>query len=577
MSRLGWGPLTIRVRLGAALAVALAPILLLGAAQSMVAVQRDASERRVVLTAAAERSAVAGRYRIQGAQIMLHIAAAQAGSGDCSSLLHLLVIRPRGYANLIRFDANGQIVCSVAPVLADPGRLQSVWFQALKAGESAIAVRAPEGIYDREPALIVGARETDSQGRFQGVRATIILLSALMPDLKDQSLPEDAQAAVIDRAGAFLIQSRQTAFSPLPKSVLDAAPDRTQFFKGRDDAGRQRVFTTAPLLGGLSLVLSAPNEGVFSWAKLNPLSAILLPLAAFFLALAAVWVVAEQVAVRWLHYLDRVAAIYARGRFTVRPVKAESGPPEIRALAHSLDAMAQAILARDQALHESLAQKDALMREIHHRVKNNLQVISSLLNMQQRALSDPAARMAISDTRQRIGALALIYRALYQGPDLRRVDLHQFLDELIGQVLSSDAENNPLIRTDLEADELTIDPDKLAPLALFAVEAISNARKHAFAAGGVLHVRFRLEGDTATLEIADEGSKIGPPVIGDGVGRTLMAAFARQLRGSAEIAPNEAGGVIARLTFPSPEAGQAKPSGLGRAALSGKAKRKAAA
>jgi two-component sensor histidine kinase len=263
------------------------------------------------------------------------------------------------------------------------------------------------------------------------------------------------------------------------------------------------------------------------------------------------------VAVRWLHYLDRVAAIYARGRFTVRPIKAVSGPPEIRALANSLAVMAEAIVGRDQSLHESLAQKDALMREIHHRVKNNLQVISSLLNMQQRALSDPAARAAISDTRQRIGALALIYRALYQGPDLKRVDLRQFLDELIGQVMTADSAAHPLIKTDLEADELSVDPDKLAPLALFAVEAISNARKHAFSDGGVLHVRFRVHGDKATLEVADEGSKVGPPVIGEGVGRTLMIAFARQLRGSAEITPNDAGGVTVRLTFPAPEAGPA--------------------
>ncbi len=554
MSRLAWGPLTIRVRLGAALAVALAPILLLGAAQSVVAVRREADERRVLLTAAVERSAVASNYRIQGAQIMLHIAASQVGGGDCSSLQRLLVNRQRGYANLMRFDQAGRLVCSLAPVGADPGRGQSDWFAALKSGANSVAVRAPAGIYDREPAVIVAARETDSNGRFEGVGASIILLSALMPDLNDRSLPEGAQAAVIDRQGHFLTRSHPTAFSAMPKSVLDAALIRPQLFNGKDDTGQNRVFTTSPLLGGLSLVLSAPNEGLFSWAKLNPLTAVLLPLAAFFLALAAVWIVAERVAVRWLHYLDRVAAIYARGRFTVRPVKAESGPPEIRALAHSLDVMAQAIAARDHSLMESLAQKDALMREIHHRVKNNLQVISSLLNMQQRALSDPAARDAISDTRQRIGALALIYRALYQGPDLRRVDLHQFLDELIGQVLSSDADRNPLIRTDLEADELTIDPDKLAPLALFAVEAVSNARKHAFVAGGVLHVRFRLQGDTATLEIADEGSKNGPPVIGEGVGRTLMTAFARQLRGTAEITPNDAGGVTARLTFPSPAA-----------------------
>jgi two-component sensor histidine kinase len=165
----------------------------------------------------------------------------------------------------------------------------------------------------------------------------------------------------------------------------------------------------------------------------------------------------------------------------------------------------------------------------------------------------------MSNTRQRIGALALIYRALYQGPDLKRVDLRSFLEELIAQVLASDAAQHPAFRTELEADDLVVDPDKLAPIALFAVEAISNAQKHAFGPqGGSLRVRFTLEGEEGVLEISDEGGRGQPPELTEGVGRTLMIAFARQLRGRADIAPNARGGVTARLVFPAPE-GQIQP------------------
>ena len=210
--------------------------------------------------------------------------------------------------------------------------------------------------------------------------------------------------------------------------------------------------------------------------------ASLFPLLTFGLALVAVLVVTDRVVVRWLAYLQRIASLYARGRFRVRPVQAEQAPPEIRDLAETLEHMADAIVGRDAALRDNLAQKDALMREIHHRVKNNLQVISSLLNMQQRALTDPAARAAMCDTRQRITALALIYRALYQGPDLKRVDLRPFLEELTAQLVAGEIGTGPAVRTELAADALVIDPDQLAPLALFAVEAITNAQKHAFAA-----------------------------------------------------------------------------------------------
>jgi two-component sensor histidine kinase len=226
-------------------------------------------------------------------------------------------------------------------------------------------------------------------------------------------------------------------------------------------------------------------------------------------------------------------------------------PPEIRELAETLEDMADAIVGRDASLRDSLAQKDALMREIHHRVKNNLQVISSLLNMQQRALTDPAARSAMSDTRQRITALALIYRALYQGPDLKRVDLRPFLEELTAQLVNGEIMHGQAIRTELKVDPLVIDPDRLAPLALFAVEAITNAQKHAFSArGGVLALHFTVRGEEAELEISDDGQVDDESLGTSGVGRTLMTAFARQLRGRAELVRNEAGGVTARLIFP---------------------------
>jgi two-component sensor histidine kinase len=317
------------------------------------------------------------------------------------------------------------------------------------------------------------------------------------------------------------------------------------------------VFSAAPLVGNdVYVILSAPSQGLVTWAWVNPLTALALPLVAFTLALAAVWIVAERGVIRWIAYLQRIAAIYGRGRFSVHPLKAEAAPPEIRDLAQTLDAMAQTISARDAALRDSLAQKDDLMREIHHRVKNNLQVISSLLNMQQRALSDPAARMAMSDTRMRIAALALIYRALYQGPDLKRVDLREFLDELMAQVLSGDAGAalaSP-VRTELTIDPLVIDPDRLAPLALFAVEAISNARKHGMGReGGELSVVFKVRGEQAELIISDCGAGGNlPPAVGQGVGRTLMTAFARQLRGDVDFAANDRGGLTTRLLFPTP-------------------------
>jgi two-component sensor histidine kinase len=324
---------------------------------------------------------------------------------------------------------------------------------------------------------------------------------------------------------------------------------------GADREGVRRTYSTAPIAGNdVYVVLSAPTQGLYTWALLNPLTTLALPILAFSMALAAVWVVAERGVLRWISYLQRIAQIYARGRFSVHPLQAERAPPEFRDLAVTLDEMAETIAARDASLLESLAQKDDLMREIHHRVKNNLQIIISLLNMQQRALADPAARAAMSDTRQRITALSLIYRALYQGPDLKVVDLRDFLEELIAQLVLGEAPGAERVETELEAVSLTIDADHLAPLALFAVEAITNARKHGFGdAGGCLKVRFAVHGQEAALSISDTGAGGGEPAVGKGVGRTLMTAFARQLRGEVKFFANPEGGLTVQLSFPIPE------------------------
>jgi two-component sensor histidine kinase len=543
--------LTIRFRLGLALAVALFPILALGGLQTLTQFHRVGQERQQVLTQAAARSGVTARARIQAAMALLETLKPQAVGYECTPRLASILAELDGYRNIVRLDALGRVVCAGASLSPDVNRVNLPWFQNLKAGAPTAVARSQMA---GEPAVIVATRAEDRDGHFAGALIASILLSSLKPDISDPTLPRGTAVAIASSDGRLLVESDRGAFVPLPSDWRKRLAAGRSLYTVKTADGAQRDLAIAPLLTGEAyMVLSAPAVGLFYWARLNPFNAIVYPILAWLAAWVAVWFAVEQVVVRWLHYLDRIASIYARGRFTVRPLKAERAPAEIRDLAHTLDLMADGIVARDLSLRESLAQKDTLMREIHHRVKNNLQVITSLLNMQQRALADPAARAAMSDARQRINALALIYRALYQGPDLRRVDVRQFLEELVGQLSAGEGGRPAPIRTELQADDLEIDPDKLAPLALFAVEAISNARKHAFGPeGGLIRVRFGVGPEEVVLEIVDNGGGDAESLPTAGVGRTLMSAFARQLRGSAEVQPGPDRGVCVRLTFPRP-------------------------
>jgi two-component sensor histidine kinase len=546
----------IRVRLALALVLALAPVLIISVVQSVIAARRDATEHRVELASAAERSAATAHARIAAAEVLLQTLSTGSFGAQCAPRLADVRSRIPGYDNLIGFDAIGEVACAAKGVPADPDRRSRSWFAALASGQPITLTSQAGASYAGQPAILVNARTLDEDGRFNGVLTAVIDVASLKPLMLERLLPDGSQVAITDQAGRFLSATARGAFPPdVGAHLVAAGSQATLMWQGTDRAGQARVFSSAPLVDKeVYVVFSSPAPGVFSWAVINPVSGLVLPALAFFLPLLAVGFVAERGVVRWIAYLRRFAAIYARGRYSVHPTRAVSAPPEIRQLAETMDAMAQTIAARDAAVRQVLVQKDDLLREIHHRVKNNLQVISSLLNLQERALDDPAARTVMSDTRQRISALALIYRALYQGPDLRRVELRDFLDELIAQTVMSESVRGAPIRTELDIEPLEIDADRLAPLALFAVEAITNAKKHGLDQdGGVLEVTFHVRGEMAELCISDTGVPgAAPAKVGEGVGRTLMTAFARQLRGEVRFTARQSGGLTTRLTFPTP-------------------------
>ena len=554
----------IRFRLGLAMAIALFPLLILGGFQAQGAFRAQDLERRSDLQLAAERTAASAKARLDSTSVLLQALRPEALEIFCEPRLTDLVERLEGLDGLVRLTPTGATACASDGLEASAPRWltevrASPWFERLRAGEGTVLARAPTAA-GQPPGLIVAIRLERPMGRFDGAMVAVIPLSSLQSDVDDPSLPDGSQAALTDADGRLLTASDVDAFTLTQGDTLTGWVDRARagasaIFEADAADGRHRVYAGAALAGrDVYALLSAPAPGLLSWARLNPVGALFMPLLAWAMAFVMVMLVSERIVIRWINYLERVASIYAKGRFSVRPVQAMNASAEIRVLARTLDELAESIVTRDAALTASIEEKDALMREIHHRVKNNLQIISSLLSMQQRALTDPASKAAVGDTRQRISALALIYRTLYQSDDLRYADARIFLTELVGQLVASESGRGLLVTSSVEADSLVVDPDKLAPLALWLVEAVTNAQKHAFVGrGGDLKVRFFVRGETSVLEVQDDGPGVSE-TFRAGVGRTLMGAFAKQLKGSVELVPAEGGGTIARMTFATPEA-----------------------
>ena len=193
--------------------------------------------------------------------------------------------------------------------------------------------------------------------------------------------------------------------------------------------------------------------------------------------------------------------------------------------------------AAEAQLQTSLREKEVLIREIHHRVKNNLQIVSSLLNLQLRVVDDPRLRALVQDCRQRIQAMALIHEALYQADDLSRVPFEMYLQRLAAQLLRAYGVAPRRIRLTIDADHLALDIDKAVPCALIFHELLSNALKHGFPARrpGTIDVGLHCTSHQLTMWVRDNGVGV-PPALDwqhtNTLGLKLVSMLAEQLGGS---------------------------------------------
>nr|WP_246521752.1 sensor histidine kinase [Neoroseomonas terrae] len=180
------------------------------------------------------------------------------------------------------------------------------------------------------------------------------------------------------------------------------------------------------------------------------------------------------------------------------------------------------------------------MAEIHHRVKNNLQVVASLLNLQADRLRNPSAQAEFAVARDRVQALATLHRHLYLHQSFERISMRPFLDELsrqLGDALGAGPDSG--VRIDIDTEDLEMGSDQAISLALLLTEAVSNAMRHGFPEGraGRILISLHVEGDTAHLVVEDDGVGLDDAADGnsDGLGMRLIEGFAGHLGGEAEI------------------------------------------
>ncbi|MHC5743703.1 MAG: PAS domain S-box protein [Nostoc sp.] len=207
----------------------------------------------------------------------------------------------------------------------------------------------------------------------------------------------------------------------------------------------------------------------------------------------------------------------------------------------------------EEKIKASLKEKEVLLKEIHHRVKNNLGIVSSLLQMQCRRTQDPVVTAILRDSQNRIASIALVHEKLYRSEDLADIDFAQYIPDLTTHLFDSYNVSSSQIKLNIQVDNASLDIETAIPCGLIINELVSNALKYAFVGnrGGKIEVKFYQKSESnLILIIKDNG--VGLPENFDSkktktLGITLVQGLVKQLRGKLEIDSQQ--GTEFKITF----------------------------
>lgn len=438
--------------------------------------------------------------------------------------------------SLLVVDRNGVVMLGSRAFPAGKTDVSDrVYFRALREGDETHIGRTILGRSAGRFVFTVSRRLDAPDGTFGGAVAVTLDTRYFLEAYRKSGLGSSAALTVVRTDGTVIVRhpfsaaalERSYADDPLFTTHLPAGP--AGVFAGASVDGDERLIAyrasdRLPLVGIASLDL---GEVYRPWRQRTTWT-VGLALA----ALVAVFALFRQVR----RGLDR--EVLVRG--------------ELQAANASLD-------ETNRNLADALAQKEVLFREVHHRVTNNLQIVTSLLRMQSTRTSDGETRDALRATLNRVDSMALLHRVLYRTDQAAGIDFGRYLEELCEHLAEAFALSDQGIALSVDAEACPTDLDHAVPIALAVNEAITNAIKHAFPDGrrGSILVRVRRDGLEATVEVCDDGVGAagmapgmapGMDAASPGIGRTLLRRLVQQAGGRHELEVRD--GTTFRVVFP---------------------------
>lgn len=541
-------------RLMAAIGLALSPLAILayvqaGQFQAEATARVKAALFGETLQAAAPQIEAIENARGAAAALAMSLVPMIGDNAACTDVLRKFVeIDPNvGFAGFIPVD--GRMTCaSTGQARQFPETPQR---RALFDDPRPVMSVNPKGPISGEAVLIFSHPVTAANGTLLGFVSLSIphrALQAIQDTREDFPLTREPLSLLTFDANGTLL----TALNGIESAseLLPGGRDLKEFvdlgaitFTGLNVGGNARTFAVLPIVEGSLYILASwppPERVTGAFGEGIPLWAF--PTAMWLASLVVAWMAAEHQVLRHIRSLRAAITAFAGGSRTVEPPALARAPNELRDVGDAYELLVDSVLHDEAALEDSIHQKEVLLREVHHRVKNNLQLIASIMNIQMRKAVSPEARALVKGLHDRVMSLATVHRELYQTTGLIDVKADELLSTIVAQVLRMGASPSRVVDLTTEFDPIRLTPDQSVPLSLLMTEALTNVLKHAGAGTGqriALSVSLTRQPEgRALMRVANslpdlEREGVASPVVDStGMGEQLLAAFAMQLSGT---------------------------------------------
>lgn len=541
---------SLRIRLVLMMSLALLPIGLIALIQTNSVSTKARQNEELALLALTEQAALQERLVIQSAF------GAARGMGallsdsfnnteTCNRALSKLVSSVKGYSFAEVVDLSGNSICASdepsrrkfpfpdITKVAEAGKPAVVTKRSLQAdGTSAVFVMQP--FYSRDT--------------LSGFISITVPHKALTIETQTIASGQFFDIVTLNNRGELLSSQNdwQVAKKALPTGFnMDwLSSFGSRVFLARSSDGVPRTYTAVPIEEGQIFVVGIWSaEGENSERLLRILSTSVFPVLMWIFSLTVALLTIHRLLTRQINSIGQQMLEFARDRTSVTDTISPDMPNELQTIQDSYLSMADSILREEAKMEDAMRHQSVLTKEVHHRVKNNLQLISSILNMQIRAARHDETKLMLRRIQDRVLSLATIHRDLYQSGTGGQVNVGELVREVIEKTVQIGSEQSMDIDVKLDVEDVMLFPDQAVPMSLLVAEAATNALKYVGAPDGQkpwISVEFKkLDGGKRCCLQLKNSTGEDRDVESTGLGAKLISAFAIQLDADIDITEEE--------------------------------------